>query len=835
MQREFKLTGDVLRGGTLKKWLVVEGQEVRENDVVAQIDFFMEEDDSLYTMDLLSPITGKVSYLAEMNKLGSDTLMRISYCTHATIFANMCSFCSVLVDKLPARTKKLWEIEHNVIKDHETYKTSVHRAPTGRETSLVSVKAKDGLELKMSSELATDADSRALQSLRARRKLILILDLDHTLLHGTMDSRAAKFIQPDSPIVSDMMVFQSRHRDLVQDYYIKFRPNLRNFLIKASEKFELHIDTAASKPYAMAVAEALDPTKELFGDRIVSRCDTMRFERGNRKSVTWAHRTLGDTSMTLILDDTEEVWQSSPSLIRIEPYHFWQITPEREANNISGRSMIATSASVFSQRNKKVSVQTDTTSDESEPTSPPVFIEENPSVLDSILSLLERIHDDYFSRYDKRIEFLEKQKSRSREKDSGSSEDPVLNTRATPGPDADTTSPIHDLSQVSSQTPLLLVPPMPTASECLARVRRRVLEDCCFVFSGVFPNNMPQAIIQKQPLWANMIALGASVAEKVSSSKGLSSLVSPEYFKSFLGDFLPKFHSKPSESSALPELSITAYSKASTPSIENGDDECTSTPTGTFLMGAGTECCDLSGFNSSEDLANVMEQCTDRIVTHVITVSGGTAKVEEASLDNEIRIVPLKWLEQCIIHYRRLPEAPFVEEHLSSYVPSANRDQKKRMQNLRKMRYLEATYQAFTIAETEYASFFDFVEVYDPLQGHTFRKELATGNESNVKQSDIIHSEDVLRLTHGPPGTVIGPSGLSSLLRRVSGVKRNRSDVEIDNFQTDITGYGEWKDMSTFGGNIDSKQPAEVSQDMEKQILEEMLAFFGQTNDEDFS
>jgi len=60
-------------------------------------------------------------------------------------------------------------------------------------------------------------------------------------------------------------------------HYIRLRPGLREFLQEMTKLYELHIYTFGNKPYANAVANVLDPKKELFQERIISRdeCPSM--------------------------------------------------------------------------------------------------------------------------------------------------------------------------------------------------------------------------------------------------------------------------------------------------------------------------------------------------------------------------------------------------------------------------------------------------------------------------------------------------------------------------------------------------------------------------------
>ena len=54
-------------------------------------------------------------------------------------------------------------------------------------------------------------------------------------------------------------------------YHCRLRPYAREFLQTVSRLFELHVFTMATKDYAYAVTQILDPEKKLFSDRVISR------------------------------------------------------------------------------------------------------------------------------------------------------------------------------------------------------------------------------------------------------------------------------------------------------------------------------------------------------------------------------------------------------------------------------------------------------------------------------------------------------------------------------------------------------------------------------------
>ena len=87
-----------------------------------------------------------------------------------------------------------------------------------------------------------------------------------------------------------------------------------DFLKKMHQFFELHIYTMGSRTYAHAVAAILDPTKEIFQDRILSRDDSGSF---TIKSIQRLFPC--DQSMVVVVDDRADVWQWSPNLLKVKP------------------------------------------------------------------------------------------------------------------------------------------------------------------------------------------------------------------------------------------------------------------------------------------------------------------------------------------------------------------------------------------------------------------------------------------------------------------------------------------------------------------------------------
>ena len=91
----------------------------------------------------------------------------------------------------------------------------------------------------------------------------------------------------------------------------KLRPFVHTFLKEVSEMFELYIDTMGDRAYALEMVELLDPQREYFSGRVISRDDRTQ---KNKKDLDIF---LGHESAVLILDDTEEVGTSVISRISL--------------------------------------------------------------------------------------------------------------------------------------------------------------------------------------------------------------------------------------------------------------------------------------------------------------------------------------------------------------------------------------------------------------------------------------------------------------------------------------------------------------------------------------
>ncbi|XP_069142987.1 RNA polymerase II C-terminal domain phosphatase-like 4 isoform X4 [Solanum lycopersicum] len=140
-----------------------------------------------------------------------------------------------------------------------------------------------------------------LKNLLRHRKLILVLDLDHTLLNSTRladISAEESYLKDQREVLPDALRSNLFKLDWIH-MMTKLRPFVHTFLKEASSLFEMYIYTMGERPYALEMANLLDPKGIYFHSRVIAQSDSTRRHQKGLDVV------LGQESAVLILDDTE--------------------------------------------------------------------------------------------------------------------------------------------------------------------------------------------------------------------------------------------------------------------------------------------------------------------------------------------------------------------------------------------------------------------------------------------------------------------------------------------------------------------------------------------------
>jgi len=165
----------------------------------------------------------------------------IQACDHPAVIDSLCAVCGMPV----TNSTTSFESDQPL--------TDAHRSNLQIHNPLT---VSGGTTICVSNVYAANIAKESSSVLFKSRKLHLVLDLDHTLLHATTDPRAAlwkarredvrKMVLPPSCLQSQSSVL-----------YVKLRPFLAEFLLALMDKFEITIYTAGTRSYANQIAKII--------------------------------------------------------------------------------------------------------------------------------------------------------------------------------------------------------------------------------------------------------------------------------------------------------------------------------------------------------------------------------------------------------------------------------------------------------------------------------------------------------------------------------------------------------------------------------------------------
>ncbi|CEP11082.1 hypothetical protein [Parasitella parasitica] len=166
---------------------------------------------------------------------------------------------------------------------------------------------------------AKQVEKEELKRLQSEKKLALIIDLDHTLMHATSVYDVAEWINKQKRSAAHKSRVKEFFTISGNKYSFKIRPGLHRFLAQISSVYEIHVYTMGNRAYAKAFLDKIDPHRTLIKGKVFTR-------DGNgcilKKKLSRLYPT--NQTQVLVLDDCANVWNDSPNLIQIEPYVFFK-------------------------------------------------------------------------------------------------------------------------------------------------------------------------------------------------------------------------------------------------------------------------------------------------------------------------------------------------------------------------------------------------------------------------------------------------------------------------------------------------------------------------------
>ena len=144
-----------------------------------------------------------------------------------------------------------------------------------------------------------------------RRKLVLLVDLDQTLLHTS---------EADKVTNEGVFYYKLKGDPSQRQFQTRIRPHTDIFLENMSELFEMRICTMGNREYAYKMASFMDKNGHYFADRITCREDIESPD--SKTGLLNSLFPIGD-HLVVIIDDQEDVWDWAPNLIGVKPYVYF--------------------------------------------------------------------------------------------------------------------------------------------------------------------------------------------------------------------------------------------------------------------------------------------------------------------------------------------------------------------------------------------------------------------------------------------------------------------------------------------------------------------------------
>ncbi|XP_035708197.1 RNA polymerase II subunit A C-terminal domain phosphatase isoform X2 [Folsomia candida] len=441
-------------------------------------------------------------------------LATLESCTHPTVMRDMCAECG-------KDLRKSDEAAPSAV-------SMIHSVP----------------DLRISMEQAQKIGKIDEERLLGQRKLVLLVDLDQTLIHTTNDN------VPHN--LKDVFHFQLWGHGSVW-YHTRLRPRTIEFLESVSKLYELHICTFGTRSYAHVIASHLDSRGQFFSDRILSRdeCFSQNSKTANLKELF----PRGD-HMVCIIDDREDVWNFAPNLIHVKPYHFFRHTGDINAPPGLTKQDDDDKTGFTFNKDGTTTVPESLSSEASSPESMDTKSTESREDCDTIkvrrvtsdLSLSDEEDSEHSKTSDDAIEG-DKEESCDEKKDNVVLEEEESTKKPDDKMETDEFShqvvgenikvdptPIHNTTEeveVEDQDDYLLYleeilqsihqafyslyndTNVPDVKNVVPYVRRKVLKNMSIVFSGVIPTEVPVAERKNTKAYSVATSLGAYVSERI--------------------------------------------------------------------------------------------------------------------------------------------------------------------------------------------------------------------------------------------------------------------------------------------------------------------------------
>jgi RNA polymerase II subunit A-like phosphatase len=194
----------------------------------------------------------------------NEVIGHIEVCLHATVMGGLCAVCGKSSGSGGQQNGNSSTSQSNNNKNGNSNNNRMSRVTVS------------GLTVTVSDEEGRRMAEQDTERLRKQKKLSLVLDLDHTLVHATNDVRARHYLNRLDvrtlvlPMLEDP---NPQQQNLFMQHFVKLRPYVKEFLDYASPTFEIGVYTMGTRDYAEQICMLL--ARHMVG----AQCDQVDLEQ----------------------------------------------------------------------------------------------------------------------------------------------------------------------------------------------------------------------------------------------------------------------------------------------------------------------------------------------------------------------------------------------------------------------------------------------------------------------------------------------------------------------------------------------------------------------------
>jgi RNA polymerase II subunit A-like phosphatase len=217
------------------------------------------------------PIVSPASGLLRANKMNPKSMIDesqqklyigyIEECLHPTFLDGMCVVCGTPVGRQPDKS-----VVASAGVGHSAEMSSSSAIVNNRDT-LSQVTVSGGVTMTVSERESRQMALLDAERLFGQKRLSLVLDLDHTLVHATSDARARQYLAQHNDVRSIRLPMlegadpgvpvNPEHFNMYMHHYVKLRPNINEFFQGVQSLYEVTVYTAGTRQYAEEITMVL--------------------------------------------------------------------------------------------------------------------------------------------------------------------------------------------------------------------------------------------------------------------------------------------------------------------------------------------------------------------------------------------------------------------------------------------------------------------------------------------------------------------------------------------------------------------------------------------------